>query len=64
MELRSYYRCFTTVSKKVPGGAFVFDPCFARSLRTGHLPVEMICPTDPANGDVIALGRHCHHAEP
>ncbi len=55
VELRSYYRCFTTAPKKAPGSAFVFDPCFAAPRRAGRRPVEMICPTDPATGDAILL---------
>jgi hypothetical protein len=55
VELRSYYRCFTTVSDKSPRTALVFDPCFAGHRGAGGQPVQMICPTNPATGDAILL---------
>ncbi len=55
VELRDYYRCFTTATSKTPGGSFVLDPCFSGPRGTSHVPAEMICPTDPATGHVVRL---------
>jgi hypothetical protein len=55
VELRLYYRCFTTPTKGAGNRSFVFDPCFARPGGSRHLPSQYICPEDPATGEVITL---------
>jgi hypothetical protein len=54
---QTYYRCFTTTVKTKSGTSvsYVFDPCFASPGKTARHPVGMVCPTDPVNGEAVAL---------
>ncbi len=54
---QAYFRCFTTTIRTRSGRpvSYVFDPCFASPAPGDRSPAHMVCPTDPANGQVVAL---------